>query len=184
MKIAFDLQALVELQRAFERAPQLVAEEMLRAMAEADLLLQREAQELTPVGVGGGGGLRGSITRREEPLSGGRILGVVGSPLSYAAAVELGTRPHMPPIEPLIDWVRQKLPAGQRVSIKTRRSTITKEGAGEAERIARAIQWKIAHYGTPAVGMFHRALAANRAQIARIFGAARERIAQRLGGAV
>lgn len=57
---------------------------------------------------------------------------VVDAP--HAAAVEVGSRPHTPPLDPLVAWVVLK---------------ITQMGSGEeARRIARAIQIKISKVGT------------------------------------
>jgi hypothetical protein len=33
------------------------------------------------------------------------VIGVVGSPLAYALPVEIGTRPHFPPVAAILDWV-------------------------------------------------------------------------------
>lgn len=167
VRIDVDLRGAVELSDMFRRAPDLCREELTRAMLEAELLLQREVKELTPVGVGGAGGLRGSVTALTPQVAGDSVLGVVGSPLNYAEPVEMGTRPHFPPVEPLEDWVRQKL-------------DVTED---EVPGVALAIARKIAARGTPAVGMFHRAFAANRPQVAQMFEAARARIVHRLGGA-
>lgn len=161
-----DIQGWAELEAAWAKAPQIVREELTAAMWQAELLLQREAQELTPVGIGGAGGLRGSIHAQEPEVLANAVIGVTGTSLNYAQSVEVGTRPHWAPIQPLEDWVRHKL-------------GITGK---EAASVARRVQFGIAQHGTPAVGMFHRSFNANRAQAATMFGAARNRIAARLGG--
>ena len=162
-----DIQGWAELDAAWRKAPEIVREELTRSMWQAEMLLQRETQELTPVGIGGAGGLRGSIHAREPEVLANAVIGVTGTSLNYAQAVELGTKPHWAPIEPLIDWVRHRLGYTGK----------------EAEAVARRVQLGIAHHGTPAVGMFHRAFNANRTQVAMMFGAARDRIATRLAGA-
>ena len=151
MNIKLEVGGARAIQEAFARAPQIAQQEMLKAMTEAEGLLEREVQELTPTAHGT---LRGSITHYTQAVPNG-VIGMVGTTRNYAISVELGTQPHVPPIEPLIDWVRQKLPHGQSVSIKTRRVYRSKASQDEATRIAHAIQWKIARYGTPAAGMFH-----------------------------
>ncbi len=166
VNIDVTLHGAAELSDLWRRAPEICRQELTAAMLEAELLMQREVKELTPVGVGGGGGLRGSVTALSPQAIGDSVIGVVGSPLNYAEPVEVGTRPHWAPIEPLEDWVRHKLDVSE----------------DEVPGVARAIQRKIAARGTPAVGMFHRAFAANRAQVVRMFEAARLRIVQRLGG--
>lgn len=42
-----------------------------------------------------------------------RIIGSAGTNLSYAEAVHEGTRPHFPPIQPIEEWVAQKVRRGQ-----------------------------------------------------------------------
>lgn len=53
----------------------------------------------------------------------------------YAVFVEFGTSPHMPPLQPIEDWVRRK-----------RGDLGVKDG--EIKKVARAIQMKISKYGT------------------------------------
>lgn len=167
MEASISTQGWAELDAAWKKAPEIVREELTGAMWQAELLLQRETQELTPVGIGGAGGLRGSILAQQPEVLADRVLGVTGTALNYAQAVELGSRPHWAPIQPLIDWVQHRLGYSGK----------------QAEAVARRVQFGIAHHGTPAVGMFHRAFAANRGQVASIFEAGRNRIAARLAGA-
>ena len=53
----------------------------------------------------------------------------------YSVFVEFGTSPHMPPLQPIEDWVRRK-----RGDLGVKDS--------EIKKVARAIQMKIAKYGT------------------------------------
>lgn len=57
----------------------------------------------------------------------------------HAAFIEHGTRPHMPPLQPLVLWVLRHA------------DKLGLEGDVEkaAERVARAIQWKIYQHGSP-----------------------------------
>ncbi len=126
------------------------------------MLLERETKDLTPTATGLS---RNSIFSQEQTFAAG-VLGVVGTAQLHVAYVELGTKPHFPPIEPLRDWVRVKF------------GLPDKDTYGPALAIAR----KIAARGTLGVGMFHRAFARNRAAVAAMFEAARNRIAARLGG--
>lgn len=162
MNVAIEMTGWNELQAAFRKAPHVLREELGRAMTEADQLLEREVKDLTPTA---SGLTRNSIFSHEQSLESG-ALGVVGTAQPHAVYVELGTRPHFPPLEPLQDWVRTKLGLPE------------KEVRGVAYLIARAI----AARGTPAVGMFHRAFARNRNQVETIFERARDRIAARLAG--
>lgn len=168
MEMHFDLTGGEELIGLWGRAPDIVQQELGSAMAEADAMIEREVKELTPVGASGGaGGLRDSITS-EQSVGPEGVIGVVGTAMAHAIPVELGTKPHFPPIEPLEDWVRAKLGVRE-----------DREVRSAAFAIARAIS----HRGTLAVGMFHRTLAAKESDIEDVFRQARGRILAQLGGA-
>lgn len=154
-----------QIQIAWAKAPEIVREELTAAMLGAEQYLKREVQEGTPVGAHGF--LRQSIEAAEPQVLANSVLGEVGSPLRYVESVELGTRPHWAPLQPLIDWVEHKLGIG----------------ADKAEGVARSVQLGIAHHGTPGVGMFHRAYNRGSQTVYRIFEAAQGRIVARMGGA-
>lgn len=164
MKAALELQGWAELDAAFRQAPEIVRRELLAAVTEADQLLEREVKDKTPTATGVS---RASIFSREQVLESGAI-GVVGTTLPHVAYVELGTKPHFPPVQELEDWVRVKLGI-----------TDEKKIHGVAYLIAR----KIAARGTLGVGMFHRTWAQQRPQVERLFAAARERIVARMAAA-
>lgn len=153
-----------ELSDLWRRAPQIAREELTAAMEESTIALQTAVAELTPVGAHGL--LRQSIAAQPIQHLSDQVIGVVGTSLNYAEPVELGTRPHMPPVEALEDWVRAKLGIED----------------DQVERVAFLVARKISISGTPAAGMFHRGLNAMRAQIAERFQAARDRIVARLAG--
>ena len=155
------------LEAAFAAAPEIVAEELTATTYEAELLVQREVQEGTPVGVGAGGGLRGSIGARPPEVRGVNIVGRVSTAAKHAIPVELGTRPHFPPVEPLIDWVVAKLGIV----------------APEAQQVAWRIALKISRKGTEGAHMFERGLDATRDQVLRMYEECLVRIGARLGGA-
>lgn len=84
---------------------------------------------------------RGELARSVEASSlprGGRL--DVDAP--HAAAIENGTRPFWPPLQPLIDWAQRKF----------------KVDEDEAEEIARAVQKKIAFVGIEPRHYFRRAM--------------------------
>lgn len=166
LEIRIDIQGAAELARAFARAPEIVTEELTRASWAAELLLEREVKEETPVGVGGGAGLKGSISAREPRIAGVGVIGEVGTALNYAVPVELGTRPHFPPVQPLADWARQKLGVDPR----------------QARSVGFLIARKISRRGTTGAHMFRKAFDRNFAQVARIYQDARSRIADRIAG--
>lgn len=160
-----DVSDLQRLEAAFQAAPEMVQAELQRFMTEAVVLLQSGTQERTPTTHGT---LRASIIGNVVPVAEGLgVQGVVGSALNYAEAVELGTRPHMPPVAPLIDWVRQKF------GLKG------DDARAAAWRVAR----RIAQRGTPAAGMFHFAWRDSQDEIRERFMATLVRIGDQLGSA-
>lgn len=150
------------LQRGFAQAPALAQRELMTTMRDAVALLASEAKGTFPKHSG--------LTRNSiegdafaTPLG---VLGVVASPSPVATFVDLGTRPHHPPVEPLVQWVADML---------------GKTGP-DGERIARAIAWKIGKRGTPARHLYRAALDKHWTAITRMFEAAAGRIAAGLGG--
>lgn len=163
MKTSAEFSGFESLDAAWRQAPEMVREELLRSMREADALLEREVADMMPTATGQS---RASIFSREQALPEG-ALGVVGTAQPHVAYIELGTRPHFPPVAALEDWVRVKF------------------GYTKDEQIhsaALAIARKIAARGTLGVGMFHRSFARLQPSLIRIFAAAQVRIAARLAG--
>ncbi|MBR0650374.1 HK97 gp10 family phage protein [Roseomonas terrae] len=144
------------------RAPEIFAGELVPAVTEASLFAEREVKERTPTS--GAGTLRDSIGALPVTISGTAITGGVGTSLSYAAAVELGSKPHWAPIAPLLDWVQRKL-------------GLTGE---EAESAAQAIQFKIAARGTEGQFMFRDGFAHVEPFVRGLLKAASERAAARM----
>lgn len=104
----YEIDGAVELTEAFKAAPEIVEKVAFRALTKATALLERDIKERTPFGVTGL--LRDSITAQRPYRSGlDGLVGVVSSPLDYAVCVELGTKPHYPPLEPIKQWVLKKL---------------------------------------------------------------------------
>ena len=155
--------ALDTLQRGLDKAPELTNQVLMAAMTEATMLLEREVKEAIPRGATGI--TAGSITGDVFSTPAG-VLGVVGSSQPSAVFVELGTRPHMPPVAALVPWVRSVLGLAE------------KEAQGVAFLIAR----KIARKGTRAQRPFARTLEANQGQLVRIFEDAADRLAGQMGG--
>lgn len=133
MNITTDFGSINKLVQLWQQAPDITREEVRRAVTEADLLLQGELQHSVARGAGGrhGAGIAGSIFREEHTL-GDNVIGLVATNQSYAEYREVGTKPHMPPITPIEDWVQAVL--GLR--------------GEDAEGAAYAIRWKIFHHGT------------------------------------
>lgn len=161
MEITINLDKTGELAALWRQAPSICRDELLRAMTEVDLLVQREVQEATPTAAGT---LRSSI-HSEETISATGVIGMVRSPLNYAEPVELGTKPHFPPVEALADWVRIKL------GISDER---------EARSVAFLIARKIASKGTEGTHMFKKTMARVEPQLDARFAQARDRILSRM----
>lgn len=152
----------------WKHAPEIVGDELYRMVVEADLYVQGELQQQLPRGAGGmsgGAGLVGSVTTEEQRLD-ANVIGMVGSALPYAEYVEIGTRPHFPPLQPIEDWVQAKL-------------GITDER--ERHNVAFLIARKISVKGTKPDGTWERVADAAQPEIARRTAEAVDRILDRLG---
>ena len=132
MELTIDASQFLQLADVFGRAPDLTRRELLRAVTEADILVQGELQQHLPEGAGGrhGAGLVGGVHHEESVLTDG-VLGMVSQSQPYGVYVEAGTKPHKPPIQPLMDWIeaviglRDKEAKGMAFAI---RNTIGKRG--------------------------------------------------------
>ncbi len=155
---------LRNLAKAWVKAPDMVRDELVAATWQAVMLLEREVKERTPVGATSL--LRESITAFPPEVSIDGVTGIVGTSVAHATPVELGTRPHFPPIAPLMDWVQAKL-------------DINNEK--EARHVAFLIARKIAAKGTEGARMFGDSLEANEGQIHDMYRLAAGRIATNLG---
>lgn len=149
MLMGLQLTSVDQLAQAWELAPERTAQDLERFMHAATLYLQSEVQERTPAAHGT---LKTSWTNDVE-RAGENVVGIVGTPLAYATPVELGTRPHFPPVEALLDWVRIKFGVPE----------------SEARNIAFLIARKIASKGTQGAGMLEAAIAAAEPELDRQF---------------
>lgn len=155
VKISAEVKGLKETQRNLEQAVRdLRGTPMLNAMRDATLYVTRDAKVNAPVDTGR---LRASITP-EVRTQGETIEGVVGSNVTYAPYVELGTRPHWPPIAALEVWARRHHTS--------------------AFLVARAI----AQRGTPAKQYLQKAFDANKDKIEKRIGQAVEGIVKKANG--
>lgn len=133
-------------------------------MDDIVLLLQREIAEASPTGITGA--LRGGWFSNTVQLS-GQTIGLVGTQVDYAEAVELGTKPHFPPVEDLQDWVEGKLGLS----------------GSEARSVAFLIARKISKVGTKPVHMVRDTLVRQTDYIVRAIGQAIEQMLRQLGPA-
>lgn len=151
--------------RALRQAPDMVAEELHRFALAAVHLLQSEIQDRTPAVHGL---LRASIVGRADSRSGvlNGVLGIVGTSNRYAVPVELGTRPHFPPVQALEDWVQARLGLS----------------GADVRRVAWLVARKIARVGTQGAHMFRAGFEAARPELERQFDLTVARIGNRLAG--
>lgn len=184
MQFAIQVPDAQAISAAFAAAPAMVLDELETTMGSLMLYLDRETRENTPTAAGT---LRSAwFTRVDVVASLDAVFGRLTNPLPYALPVELGTRPHHPPLAPLINWVEQKLGIGEYDLAPARNG----RGPMTGGEIARAIQRKIGRYGSPGMGMAHYALADARETIQAEFAECAQRIGARLeamakgGGAV
>ena len=98
-----------------------------------------------------------NVSRIAPPdVSKGDFAVAIGTPVDYGACLENGTRAHMPPIEPIIEWVREKgLSADTAIagtySVKTHKRTGgEKAEASQNEEMAWRIAMAIKSHGTKA----------------------------------
>lgn len=134
---------------AFDALPQTAQRKLLAGVLQVQLLLEREAKETAPRASGMYGQ---SIASQPMEIVDGVIVGAVGSSIAYAVPLELGSKPHMPPVSPLVPWVKVRFGVAE----------------PEARSIAFRIARKIAKRGTPAAKVFANALAKHQAQAQRI----------------
>jgi hypothetical protein len=139
-----------------------IQEEMRLAMEESGMLLDTMIMARTPVNTGilrssiqypRGFEMSGSALDSLRGIVGARDFTMVGSvsTMVYVDYVETGTRAHWAPIQPIMLWAYRKF--------------------GKAGiRIAYAVRFKIAQYGTPAAHMFRNAWNdGGRAKVTRIW---------------
>lgn len=168
MQLRIDTTQFKGVQTLWARFPEVMRDSLLPAITEIDMLMQGELQQQLPRGAGGisgGAGLVGSVFTEEQSLA-DNVIGMVASPLPYAEYVELGTKPHFPPIEPLVDWVMAKL-------------GITDET--EANSVAFLIARKIARVGTKPDGTWARVADATQPEANIRIGLAIDRALDALG---
>lgn len=165
MKVELAMKGFDELVDLWSQAPEVVQREMTSAAWAASLRIEREVRERTPKGANGF--LAMSIAALEPVVIPGGVMGIVGTSLAYAEPVEIGAKAHMPPVQPLVEWVEVVLGL---------------EGK-DAEQAAWAIARKIAKKGTDGAFMFRDGFAASEDYIKRKFRQALANIRNHLAGA-
>jgi len=99
--IKVEVKGLKEVQKKMEQiVKDIQGGPFTQAMKKATLLVARAAKQNAPVDTGR---LRASITPEIRRMT-REVHGVVGSNVKYAPFMELGTRPHWPPVSALEVW--------------------------------------------------------------------------------
>lgn len=168
---------LAELAQSYAHAPEIVSDELMTLAVEVVQEMEAATKEATPTSHGT---LRASITGDVVSLGSGiGVEAVVGSSLNYAPWVELGTKPHMPPLDPLVDWVKAK---GLDLGLVGTSAKARKGRDEVAVAIAERIRWKIAHYGTEGKAMFRKGFDATTAGLDARVGETLARVGARIAG--
>lgn len=136
--VEMDARGLRDVQRNLERiARELHGDPMVTAMHRAALLVTNEAKRRVPVDTGR---LRASITPEIRSQGTQQIIGVVGSNVTYAAVIEVGSRPHWPPLDALEPWASRHhttpMVVARAIARRGTRAHRYLQGAFEASRAA------------------------------------------------
>ncbi|MBX9831655.1 MAG: hypothetical protein K2X78_01235 [Burkholderiaceae bacterium] len=150
------------LKRGFDQAPEVTRRELLAAATQGTLLVEREVKDGMPRHTG----MTAASVASDAFSTPVGVIGTVGSSQPSATFLELGTKPHMPPVEALIPWVKAVL------GVEPKR----------ARSVAFLVARKIARKGTKPRRVFEKAAAATEGQVLRMFEDAAGRVAAHLGG--
>lgn len=174
--------------------------ELAGAMYEAEFLVHGEIIQRTPHFMGK---LMNSIQPDKPIVNFPNIVGRVGTPSPYAQPVEFGSKPHWPPIDPIIFWVRRKLAGkgsmmqlmAKDLARRSRRDFSNALSRGKIagrraategeikERMIRSqaflVARKISRVGTPGHHMFEQGFAASKDRAIELFIKARDKIIDR-----
>lgn len=163
MRLDVSLADLSAIERGLREAPEYSRQVLEATMHEATLLVQREWQEAMPRV---SGITARSITSDVASTPAG-VLGIVGSSQPSALFIELGTRPHMPPIAAIEPWVKAVLGIRKPKEVK---------------RVAFLVARKIAREGTAPQRPMERTALATRGQVIAMFEGAADQILNFIAG--
>ena len=163
MNLSVSMPAMDAISRGLLEAPAFARKVQEETATEAALLLQREWQDNLPRV----SGLTAKSITSDVASTPAGVLGIVGSSQPSALFVELGTKPHMPPVAAMVPWVKAVLGITEPKEVK---------------RVAFLVARKIAMHGTPAQRPMGKAVEATQGQIVAMFERAAGRIANHLAG--
>ncbi|HOU13473.1 MAG TPA: hypothetical protein PKZ84_10170 [Anaerolineae bacterium] len=176
-EIKIEIHGLEELTRLldeFGNLEEAVYFPLREAMSQAVQLIEARAkQNLTDNASVASGALRAMGVGSNVEVTPTALTGIVYADIrrngvNYAEAVEFGTRKgYIPPLEPLIEWVRLKGLTGVVTLARGRLKRARQQSA--IEQLARQVQWGIYYHGTAARPFFEPAVEASRAEILQLF---------------
>lgn len=98
--IEIEIEGLDIIQKAFSQSPQIVTDEMSRAIMKSLLLMQGYARQNVPKDTSNLGG-------KIQPKMINALHGELVADTNYAVFVHEGTRPHFPPFYAIDPWARR-----------------------------------------------------------------------------
>ena len=140
-RILLDSIGFEKAQKKLEAADDILLKHMYALLKSAAGIAQREIVEQAPLG--STNDLKRSVMTSSVIQEGADLAIYVGSNLQYAPFVEYGTKPHRPPIAPLIRWVEAKIGVSN---------------TNDTKKIAFAIAAKIEKHGTKGQYFFKKGL--------------------------
>lgn len=132
--VSASAESMAKLATIYRQAPQQFEELVTAAVYEAALFSEAQIKENAPRGASHV--LGASFFSNVTALGAGDVLGVVSTPILYAEAVEIGTKPHMPPIAPIEEWVAEVIAPPE------------EDGVDVVNKIATLVALKIKKHGT------------------------------------
>ena len=166
LSFELDASSIDVLKKAWRSAPEAATRHLVVAATEGTLLIEREWRDRAPKGATQA--YENSIAARPVDVTPERVIGTVGSSQPHALHLELGTKPHMPPIEPLVDWAKAKFGLSDR----------------EARSVGYAVALKIKAEGTEGQHLLEGTFEDNLDQIQSIFESAIQDLGRELAGAM
>ena len=160
-----------------ETARDAIMNEEVRAhLTWASKQLEASVAKLTPVNTGA---TRGSVFSQVRGVAQGHGEAIVSMPVEHAEALEMGSKPHWPPMAPIELWVAQKFrDKGGSIRATVKQSGRSKQSGirSMAFLVARAISRR----GTRAYRMFAKSVASLSPAIEARWKDTVDRIAKRL----
>lgn len=104
MRISVQIRGLDEVQKKLRQVKEdLRGTPMEQGMKQATLLVERSAKQKAPKDTGTlAASINSDVTR-----GGNSVIGIIGTRIKYAPFVELGSRPHFPPMQNIAPWARR-----------------------------------------------------------------------------